>query len=94
MRRLDLRALGWVVTRDACSEIARKALGRRPKMPTAAFRELGDRWRAIQAPCVADQAEPFGAFLVAQPRTFQSEQRDNVVIEFVDCLQAFRPDLV
>jgi hypothetical protein len=93
MKRFDVRALGWVVTRDTCSEIARRALGRRPTMPTVAFRELGARWRAIHAPSVADQSGPLNAFLVAQPSTPQSKQREDAVIAFVDSLQSFRPDL-
>ena len=93
MKRLDLRALGWVVTRDTCSEIVRRALGRRPTMPTAAFRELGARWRAIHAPHAADQAEPLHTFRVVQPPTPQSKQREKALIAFVDGLQTFRPDL-
>jgi hypothetical protein len=82
-----VRALGWVVTRDACVEIARRVLGRRRRMPTAALRELGARWRDIQASPIADKAGPIDAFLVGQPATHQT------VIAFVDSLQHFRPDL-
>jgi hypothetical protein len=89
-----VRALGWVVTRDTCFEIARRALGRRPTMSTAAFRELGARWRAIHAPSIADQSGPLSAFLVAPPpSTPQSKQREDAVIALVDSLQSFRPDL-
>src|ERR1700737_2593557 len=87
MKRRDVRALGWVVTRDACGEIARRVLGRRRRMPTAALRELGARWRDIQASPIADKAGPIDAFLVGQPATHQT------VIAFVDSLQHFRPDL-
>jgi len=93
MKRLDLRALGWVVTRDTCVEIARRAVGRSPGMPTAALRELGARWRDIHASPIADKAGPIDAFLAGQPATPQSKQRDKTVIAFVDCLQHFRPDL-
>jgi hypothetical protein len=88
-----VRALGWVVTRDACFEIARRLLGRRRRMPTAALRELGARWRDIHASPIADKAGPIKAFLVGQPATPQSKQRDKTVIAFVDSLQHFRPDL-
>jgi hypothetical protein len=92
MKRYDVRALGWVVTRDTCSEIVRRALGRPATMSTAAFRELGARWRAVQAP-VSDQSGPLNAFLVAQPSVPQSKQRDDAVIAFVDTLQSLGPDL-
>ena len=88
-----MRALGWVVTRDTCFEIARRALGRRPRMPTAALRELAARWRDIHTPRIADKAGPIDAFLVGQADTPQSKQRDKMVIAFVDSLQHFRPDL-
>ena len=87
MKRRDVRALGWVVTRDTCFEIARRALGRRPRMPTAALRQLGARWRDIHASPVADKARPIHAFLVGQPATPQSKQCDKTVIAFVDSLQ-------
>jgi hypothetical protein len=93
MKRRDVRALGWVVTRDACVEIARRVLGRRRRMPTAALRELGARWRDIQASPIADKAGPIDAFLVGQPATPQSKQRDKTVIALVDSLQHFAPDL-
>jgi hypothetical protein len=93
MKRPDVRALGWVVTRDACVEIAHRLLGRRRRMPTAALRELGARWRDIHASPIADRAGPIDAFLVGQPATPQSKQCDKTVIAFVDCLQHFRPDL-
>jgi hypothetical protein len=88
-----VRALGWVVTRDACVEIARRLLGRRRRMSTAALRELGARWRDIHASPIADKGGPIDAFLVGQPATLQSKQRDKTVIAFVDSLQHFRPDL-
>ena len=87
-----MRALGWVVTRDACVEIARRLLGRRRRMPTAALRELGARWRDIHASPIADRGGAIDAFLVG-PATPQSKQRDKTVIAFVDSLQHFRPDL-
>jgi hypothetical protein len=88
-----VRALGWVVTRDTCVEIVRRALGRRPGMPIAALRELGARWRDIHASPIADKAGPIDAFLVGQGATPQSKQCDKMVIAFVDSLQHFRPDL-
>lgn len=47
MTEFDLRALGWVVTRDACWEIARSLAGRTPRLPLAATRELAERWQTL-----------------------------------------------
>lgn len=90
MKRLDLHALGWVVTRDTCVEIARRALGRPPRMSPAALREMGQRWRAIHA---MDRADPPGASSPAQTSTRQAKERDQAVLAFVDGLLALRPDL-
>jgi hypothetical protein len=62
-------------------------------MPTAAFQELGARWRDIHAPHIADKAGPIDAFLVGRAATPLSERREKTVIAFVDSLQHFRPDL-
>jgi len=90
MTRIDLRALGWVVTRDACYELARTAFGGRPNMSATALRELGDRWRAIRASPTADQAETFSVGLLT---TSLSRQRAKAVMEFVDSMQVCCPDL-
>ncbi len=93
MNRLDLRALGWVVTRDVCSEIARVALGGRRRIPLAALRELGVRWRAIHASPTANQATELHALLVGNFATSLSKQHEKAVGEFVDSLQACCPEL-
>jgi len=93
MNRLDVRALGWVVTRDALSEIAHVALGGRRRTPLATLGELGDRWRAVHASLAADQSEPLVAFLVWGFTTSLSKQREKAVVEFVESLQACSPDL-
>lgn len=90
MKRFDVRALGWVVTRDTCVEIARRALGRRSGMSPAALREMGQCWRAIHA---TDRADPPGAFSPGRTSTHQPKQRDQAVLAFVERLLALRPDL-
>ena len=90
MKRLDVRALGWVATRDTCVEIARRALGRRAGMSPAALREMGRHWRAIHA---ADRADPPGVFSPGRTSTRQAKERDQAVLAFVDGLLALRPDL-
>jgi hypothetical protein len=49
MTAFDLRALGWVVTRDAFWEIARSLAGRTPRLPIAAMQGLRERWQKVQA---------------------------------------------
>src|SRR5450755_1381016 len=90
MKRLDLHALGWVVTRDTCVEIARRALGRPPGMSPAALRETGQRWRAIHA---ADRADARETFSIGRSFAPPSKQHDQAVLAFVHALQTSRPDL-
>src|SRR5258705_5156654 len=49
MNESDLRALGWVVTRDAFWEVARTLAGRTPRLPFKAMQGLAERWQALQA---------------------------------------------
>jgi hypothetical protein len=93
MNRRDVRALGWVVTGDACSEIARVALGSRRRMSLAALRELGGRWRAVHASPTADHPEPLGALLIGQLTNSLSREHEKTAVEFVDSLRACCPDL-
>jgi hypothetical protein len=90
MKRFDVRALGWVVTRDTCVEIARRALGRRAGMSPAALREMGRHWRAIHA---TDRADPPGLFSPGQTSTPRARERDQAILAFVDGLLTLRPDL-
>jgi hypothetical protein len=43
----DVRALGWLVTRDACLDVVRVATGRRPPASLPATVELTRRWEAV-----------------------------------------------
>jgi hypothetical protein len=93
MKRLHVRALGWVVTRDICFEIVRVAFGGQRRMPRAALLELGARWQAVHTSRARDQAEPFGVLPFGQLTNSLSKQREKTLAEFVDSLQACRPDL-
>ena len=44
----DLRALGWVVTRDACGEVVRSMFGTPRRIAPEALRGLVNRWRRLQ----------------------------------------------
>ena len=89
MNRLDVRALGWVVTRDACSEAVRVALGRERRIPIAALRVLRDRWGAISIAPVAERRGPLELFL---PTSLPSE-REKAVLEFIEALRCACPSL-
>lgn len=93
MNGLDVRALGWVVTRDLLSEMVQVAFGGRRRIPSIAFRELGDRWRAVHAPPSPDRAGPLPALLGRRLTTSLSRQSEEAVIELVASLQACSPEL-
>jgi hypothetical protein len=93
MNRLDVRALGWVVTRDMCSEIACVALGRRQRMSRAALERLRELWRAVVTAPTADRSAHLKDLLVADGTTAVSPQRHKAVVEFVDTLQDCFPHL-
>ena len=89
MNRLDVRALGWVVTRDACSEAVRVALGRERQISIAALRALGDHWRAISESPLAEGRGPLDLFLA----TSLPSQREKAVLEFIEALRRSCPNL-
>ena len=89
MNRLDVRALGWVVTRDACSEVVRVALGRERQISIAALQVLGDRWRAVSVSPIAERRGPLELFLA----TSLSRQREKAVLEFIEALRYSCPNL-
>ena len=47
MDRFDLRAIGWVVVRDACVDAVRAMLGRARAVPPESLPALAERWRAL-----------------------------------------------
>jgi hypothetical protein len=49
MNGFDVRAIGWVVTRDSLAEIVRAIIGARRNMSAEALESLSDRWRAVLA---------------------------------------------
>lgn len=93
MNTLDVRALGWVVTRDMCSEMARVALGRPRRMPRAAIERLREPWQAMVDAPATDHSSRLKAFLMVRVTTPVSQQREKAVVEFVGILQARFPDL-
>ena len=93
MNGFDVRALGWVVTRDLCSEIARTAIGGRPRLSAAMHRELSDGWRAVQASLRAERYSWFNRSMVASVAAPLSKGSETAIAEFVNRLTAGFPDL-
>jgi hypothetical protein len=93
MNGFDVRALGWVVTRDVCSEMARTAFGARPRMSPAMLREQRGLWRDVQSSLRADGPQRLDISAIrplAAPLSIASER---AIAEFVRHLVACCPDL-
>jgi hypothetical protein len=85
VNRFDVRAIGWVVTRDACAEIARALFGARRQVAPEALRSLGKRWLAVLA-CLREDARVASGNLLQllQPlRTALSPKGEAAVDDFV-----------
>ena len=88
-----MRALGWVVTRDACFDIARTALGGRSRMSRANLREQRDLWRVVQSSLRADGPQRRGISAITPLAASLSTASERAIAEFVRHLVARCPDL-
>ena len=93
MNGFDVRALGWVVTRDVCSEIARTAFGGKPSMSPAMLRALGDRWGDLQASLAADRSWQLNMWVITPLARPLSKTSEAAIAEFIDQLIARFPEL-
>lgn len=93
MNGFDVRALGWVVTRDICSAMASTAFGGRPRMTPAMLRELGDRWRAVQESLRAERSLRLNMSAIVPLAAPLSKASETAIAAFVDQLIACCPDL-
>jgi hypothetical protein len=93
MNGFDVRALGWVVTRDVCSEMARTAFGGKPRMSPAVLRAMGDRWRALQASLGADRPWQLNMWVITPLARPLSKASEAAIAEFIDQLTARFPEL-
>jgi hypothetical protein len=82
VNRFDVRAIGWVVTRDACAEIARALFGARRQVAVEALRSLGKRWLAVLA-CLREDARVASGNLLQPLRTALSPKSEEAVNDFV-----------
>lgn len=89
MRSVDVRALGWVVTRDVCADMLRALVGRPRRVPRAALRRLGPLWSAVRAALDMDR---HGSRLDAANRGPQASTRTEAALRvFVERLVASCP---
>jgi hypothetical protein len=92
MNTFALRSLGWVMTRDICSEIACVALGGRRRISAEALRALGDRWRAVHASLPVDMPARLDASVI-EPLATSLSKSETAVAEFVEQLLDCWPHL-
>lgn len=92
MNGIDVRALGWVATRDICAEMARTAIGGRARISPAMLRELGDRWRAVQTSLQADRSWRLNMSVIVPLATPLSKASETAIAEFVEQLAIRFPD--
>lgn len=89
----DVQAIGWVLTRDICCEVARTCLGLKPPLARATLEELGKRWRKVAAAVADDRmAMSYGARIVWARGLPLSNKSEEAMQEFIKRLIAFRPD--
>ena len=93
MTEFDLRALGWVVTRDALWEITRSLAGRTSRLPTTATQELAERWRALQAVAAKPSAPNLTRTGLGSSLRGVSAETHAATAEYLDVLCASCPEL-
>ena len=93
MTEFDLRALGWVVTRDLFWEVGRSLVGQTRRLPSTALEGLQERWRAVQA-AAAKSSGPFLSRVVSSPlpRSMSTETR-AAAAEYLILLSTACPEL-
>jgi hypothetical protein len=93
MNGFDVRALGWVVTRDACAEMLRVALGCRARTPPDQLAALAERWHTVQSSIRADRSSRLYLSVMVPLTTPLSKDSETAVVAFVDRLIASCPGL-
>jgi hypothetical protein len=92
MNGFEVRALGWVVTRDTCFDIARTALGGRTRMSRASLSEQRNLWHVVQSSLRADG--PRRGVSAIRPLTATlSSASETAIAAFVRHLVACCPGL-
>jgi hypothetical protein len=68
MNDIDLRAIGWVMTRDVAWDIVRGLCGMPPRLSAAALTVLHRGWRALQAAAYGSLQERLQVMLLRRAR--------------------------
>lgn len=93
MSEFDLRALGWVVTRDLFCDVVRSLAGRTRRTPLAAMEGLNERWQVVQL-TAAKMPDPLLARFVSSPLVRSvSAQTRAAAAEYMIHLSAACPEL-
>lgn len=94
MNGFDIRAVGWVVTRDACYEGARVLLGLEPRLGKLALQELGRHWAKVVTVVQVDRrAMSFGERILLTGSASLSKRSEEAVQEFLERLAILSPRL-
>src|SRR5450631_939499 len=93
MTEFDLRALGWVLTRDLFWEVARSLAGRTRRVPLTVMKGLAERWQALQA-AAETTSDPLLTRLFSSPhsRSMSAETR-AAAAEYLIFLSTSCPEL-
>ncbi|HEX9275415.1 MAG TPA: hypothetical protein VGA51_03320 [Casimicrobiaceae bacterium] len=94
MNGFDVQAIGWIVTRDLCSEAARRFLGLNPRFDRAALEELARRWANVNETVLDDQRTMSLTARIMRPRrTPLSNNSVAAMKAFVQQLVTLSPGL-
>jgi hypothetical protein len=91
MNGFDVRALGWVVTRDTCAELLREAFGGRARTSPEQLAALAERWRTVQSSIRADRSSRLYLSVMVPLISPLSKDSEMAVVEFVHRLNACYP---
>ena len=94
VNRIDVQAIGWIVTRDLCSEGARAYCGLKPRLEKATLQELGRRWLNVGAAVKDDQMTMSLVTRIMCPRRAPlSKKSEEAMKAFLGKLVACSPGL-
>lgn len=93
MREVDVRALGWVITRDLWAEGIRVATGLPQRATPDALAELRHRWTVLRESLIRDRHRSFDALLRGPVATMLSKRSERAIADFARQLLATYPKL-
>jgi hypothetical protein len=93
MNEFDVRALGWVVTRDAFWEVVRSLAGRKPRLPFAAMQGLMKRWQTLQAAVEKTSGPPLTRIVSSSLLRPTSAETSAAAADYLTLLSTSCPEL-